>query len=174
MIHELSEDMITPDLNKYTLTFDDGLYSQYKWIDKLTKINTEKIFFISTGIIGSTLQSHDFPTSYEAHAKAGEGIFEDFMTSDQIIELSHMTDVTIGAHSHYHKRISNFSSMKDKIEHIQADIKLMTDWFMTHLGYMPTKFCYPYNEYDEIYTIMLKRAGFTEFYGAERIDIGEL
>lgn len=51
MFHEVDESIFDIDLEKYILTFDDGLYTQYKLIDRLCELNTTKIFFISSNII---------------------------------------------------------------------------------------------------------------------------
>ena len=51
MIHEFSEFMLSLPLEDYILTFDDGLYTQYIHFDKIRELNTDKIFFISTGIV---------------------------------------------------------------------------------------------------------------------------
>jgi hypothetical protein len=63
MIHEIRDWMFDLPLHNYVLTFDDGLYSQYYFLDKFKTIDTEKIFFISTGILcdENEIQSTTFP-----------------------------------------------------------------------------------------------------------------
>ena len=48
MIHEVDESIFNKPLEDFVLTFDDGLYSQYKFIEAIDAIDTDKIFFIST------------------------------------------------------------------------------------------------------------------------------
>ena len=61
MIHEITEKLFDLNLEDYTLTFDDGLYSQYYHYDKFKSINTDKIFFISSNILCEGIQSTEFP-----------------------------------------------------------------------------------------------------------------
>ena len=53
MIHEFKEEFLNLPLENYTLTFDDGLYTQYKFFNEIKKIDTEKYFFISSNIVCS-------------------------------------------------------------------------------------------------------------------------
>ena len=172
MVHEITCDkLFTLPLEDYILTFDDGLYSQYYHFDKIKKINTEKIFFISSGILAEKEQSTEFPSCSLAHEKAFAGNKEDFMTLDQVKELMQDPQVTIGAHSHSHRDLNQFDKLFDKLKHIEDDTQLMLEWFETNLGSIPTKFCYPYNnDLKGMYAILLRKYGFTEFYGAERIS----
>lgn len=175
MIHTVTEEMLKLPLNNYVLTFDDALFSQYHFFPRLQKFNTEMVFFVSTNIICDTLQSYTFINSKEAHKKAFEGCKEDFMTLQQIQYLSKQPNVSIGGHSHSHTRLSNFTSLVDKVKYIEEDTKHMIEWFQQHLLFTPTKFCFPYNEaLDGMYTGLLKKYGFTEFYGRERIPIETL
>ena len=50
MIHEFKEEFLNLPLENYTLTFDDGLYTQYKFFNEIKKIKTNKFFFISSNI----------------------------------------------------------------------------------------------------------------------------
>lgn len=175
MIHEFKEEFLSLPLRDYILTFDDGLYSQYFFWSELSKIPTEKIFFISSNIICDTIQSVQFPTCRLAHEKAFLGNKEDYMNLSQIQELMVCEGVEIGGHSHYHKRLNNFTSLHEKVEHIKQDTEKMLAWFKRNLDYTPTSFCFPYNEnLDGMYNGLLKKYGFTKFYGKERIAIESL
>jgi len=172
MLHELNEAIFDLPLENYTLTFDDGLYSQYYYFDRLKSINTEKIFFISSNIICNGQQSLDFPACELAHEKAFAGNTEDYMTLDQIKDLMKDPMVSIGGHSHYHKRLTDFDKITHRINHMVEDTKLMVNWFQTNLNFKPTKFCFPYNDdRDGMYKSILELFGFTDFYGRERIDV---
>lgn len=176
MIHTLEEWMFDLSLDKYILTFDDGLLSHYYYWKELSKVNTEKIFFISAGIIRNSPPSLDFPSSKEAHNKFfSSKNSEDFMSLDNIKYLKDQTQVTIGAHSYYHEDIRNFNSLNTKINFIRKDTNLMLEWFKDNLSLKPNKFCFPYNySLGGIYNIVLKDYGFTEFYGENRIPIESL
>jgi Polysaccharide deacetylase len=170
MIHEIKDSLFDLPLEDYVLTFDDGLYSHYYHFDKFKKIKTQKIFFISTDIICDGAQSTEFPSSVVAHDKAFAGNKEDFMTLEQIKELAKDPLVSIGAHGHFHKNLDQIPKLFDKLKHIEDDAELMMNWFETNLGFIPKQFCYPYNnDLKGMYATLLKKYGFNEFYGAERI-----
>ena len=175
MIHEFKEEMLALPLENYTLTFDDGLYSQYYYFDKIRHLETDKIFFISTDIICDGPQSMGFPSCQEAHEKAFAGNKEDYMTLDQIKELSQQPRVRIGGHSHFHKNVGRMDKLFDKVRHIDEDTKLMLEWFKTNLGFKPIDYCFPYNEdLKGTYQIFLTKFKFVNFYGKERIAIESL
>jgi peptidoglycan/xylan/chitin deacetylase (PgdA/CDA1 family) len=173
MIHEFQKEFIKLPLVDYVLTFDDGLYSQYAFYQEIKHIPTPKIFFISSGLICENTQSAEFPACNQAHRKAFTGNKEDYMTVEQITKLMADPWVTIGAHSHSHTSLSG--SLVNIVKHIQADTQQMLEWFDTNLGFRPTSFCFPYNEDPSgIYKGLLKKYGFTDFYGDERIPIETL
>ncbi len=172
MIHEVRESIFELPLSNYTLTFDDGLYSQYHYFDRFREIPTEKIYFISSGIVCTGVQSLEFPTCKTAHAKAFAGNFEDYMTIPQIKELMQDPLVTIGAHSHSHLDLYSLPKLFDRVTHIGEDSVLMLQWFQENLGIQPTKFCFPYNEdLNGMYKAVLHKHGFTEYYGQERLAV---
>jgi peptidoglycan/xylan/chitin deacetylase (PgdA/CDA1 family) len=174
-IHEMHDKILLLPLENYILTFDDGLYSQYFYYDKIKHIPTEKIFFISSGIICEGTQSTEFPSCEIAHKKAFAGNYEDYMTVDQIKELMQDPLVTIGGHSHLHQSLNLLTSKTDKIKHIISDTKKMLEWFHRSLTTQPTSFCFPYNDNcNGLYQRLLATEGFTNFYGNERIDIQNL
>ena len=59
MIHEFKDTFLNLPLEDYILTFDDGLYTQYKFFNEIKKIKTEKYFFISSGIICPEYENQD-------------------------------------------------------------------------------------------------------------------
>jgi peptidoglycan/xylan/chitin deacetylase (PgdA/CDA1 family) len=170
MIHEIKPEIFNLNLEDYILTFDDGLYSQFYYRKEFQAIPTQKIYFISSGIVSNGQQSKQFPSCVDAHEKAFNGNYEDYMTIDQILELNSDPSSYIGAHSHTHTDIRNYSLI-DTVDHIKKDTEIMLNWFAVNLEMQPTRFCYPYN-YDAngIYKEILKRYGFSKFYGSERIS----
>lgn len=170
MIHEITDSLFERNLEDYVLTFDDGLYSHFYHFDKFANIKTEKIYFISSGIICNCLQNTNFPTSVIAHEKAFAGNCEDFMTIEQIKELASYPNVTIGGHGHSHSDLNQLDKITDRIRFVIEDTDKMISWFKTNLGFKPTSFCFPYNnDLNGLYLGMLKNYGFTDFYGKERI-----
>lgn len=166
MIHEMHCGMKIPE--DYLLTFDDGLFTQYQYGRNLPN---QKIFFISSGIVCDGKQSAEFIKCSDAHKKAFSGNFENYMTIDQIKEL----DGEIGGHSHSHTRLDNFSSLRERVDHMKKDTEAMLEWFEKNLNMTPTSFCFPYNDDGQgMYKAVLKKYGFVNFYGSERINVDEV
>lgn len=168
MIHEVAEWMFGLPLHEYTLTFDDGLYTQYVHFDKIKNIDTDKIFFINTGIVASeqTYQSDRFIQCHVAHSKLLEnGDLSHYMNWSQIHEINNTDRCEIGGHSHLHRR--------PDIRNIINDTKLMTQEFNVN-NIKVSAFCFPYNDEHEVYRRLLQRNGFNRFYGKARIDIYDI
>ena len=169
MIHEVDEWMFNLPLHNYTLTFDDGLYTQYHHLDRIRSIETDKIFFISTGIIATenTEQSATFIKSHVAHRdffKCGD--LSHYMKWSQIQEIHHTPDCYIGGHSHGH-------IYKPTLKQIIHDTNRMIDMFNKH-NIEITSFGFPYNDELPMYRSILHNKGVKKFYGEERIDIYDI
>lgn len=172
MIHEVREWMFDLPLNDYILTFDDGLYSQYYYNDRFKELTTQRIYYISSGVVSTGQQSLGFPNCVDAHIKARAGNTEDYMTVEQIKELMQDPNVIIGAHSHSHTRLDNFTSLVEKVAYINQDTEQMILWFEENLGFKPTHFCFPYNEDPHgLYKGLVKKFGVTDCVGSGRTPI---
>ena len=171
MIHEFQEKYLDLPLEKYMLTFDDGLYSQYKYINELFKINTTKIFFISSDIVCPENQEQDdsLVSCIDAHNSAFTGLYKDYMKWSQIRQIDKDENCVVGCHSHSH--IYNIIS---DINTMLRDTRTMTQVFNQKLGYIPQHFCFPYNIESHMYRCILHSYGFKHFYGSDRIDIDDL
>ena len=168
MLHEIEDNMFDYPLQDYILTFDDGLYTQYIHFDKIKKIDTEKIFFINTGIVASeqTDQSDEYIKCHLAHNKLFKtGDLSHYMNWSQIQEIGRDPQCEIGAHSHMHVRHTGFNTIRDT--------KLMMKCF-SDKNFNPERFCFPYNDDNEVYKCILRQHGFTKFYGMNRVDIHDL
>lgn len=154
MIHRVTDDIFQHPLEKFLLTFDDGLESHYRTFSKFKEIPTQKIYFITCQWVGCP----------------------GFLTAEQIKYMNSFEDVTIGAHSFNHRDLSKTQlTLEQIIEFLDQDTAKTCTWFQETLGFTPTTFCYPYNNsMYGIYTQILQKHGFTEFYGSERIDISWL
>lgn len=169
MTHEVCKHFFSGDiiLSNYTLTFDDGLLSQYLMLDDLLLIPTEKIFFINTGIIAEYEQMQDatFVSCREAHDywfETNDAAY--YMTWEQIKEISQLSNCKIGGHSHSHIRGN---------KNIIADTRIMMQEFEKH-DIEIDSFCFPYNEELDHYRHVLSTYGIKNFYGAERVNSDEL
>lgn len=171
----MREEFLTLPLQDYILTFDDGLYSQWCFLDELSAIDTPKYFFISTKYISGGVQSLNFPCSEHAHEKARCGIYEDFMTVDQIKQVICTPGCEVGGHGHAHIRLRDIPKLTDKMRILMDDTKQMKEEFLSRFGFTPSTFCFPYNDsVDGLYPGILRRMGFTTFFGSERIPIETL
>lgn len=175
MIHEVRDWMFKLPLQDYTLTFDDGLYGQYYFLDKFKSIDTDKIFFITTNILcgEDETQSLEFPGCNEAHEDFfSNGNRTNYMKWSQVKEIYQTPGCYIGGHSHNHNVYKNFTIQKLHQELI-ADTEAMMDEFKQR-EISITKFCYPYNEQYILYESILKKYGVLEFYGKDRLAIENL
>jgi hypothetical protein len=175
MIHEIRDWMFDLPLHNYVLTFDDGLYSQYYFLDKFKTIDTEKIFFISTGILcdENEIQSTTFPKCSEAHSEFfSTGNRKNYMKWSQAKEIYNTPKCFIGGHSHNHNRYQN-NDIKNLFAELNADTEKMFEEFRKQ-DIVIFKFCYPYNEQYVLYESILKKYSISEFYGKERIAIESL
>jgi len=154
MIHHVSDEIFQHPLEKFILTFDDGHDNHYATFSKFLEIPTQKIYFITCDWVGCP----------------------GFLTVDQIKYMSSFDNVMIGAHSFDHFDLNtNKLTLEEKIELMNTDTAKTIGWFQETLGFIPTIFCYPYNNaMYGIYTKILKKHGFTEFYGGERINVDRL
>jgi peptidoglycan/xylan/chitin deacetylase (PgdA/CDA1 family) len=153
MIHGINDSIFDLPLNDYVLTFDDGTHDHYDSFLKFQQINTRKIYFIIADRIGT----------------------KGYLTVDEIKEMMADPQVTIGAHSYNHTNLNSLPKLFDQVFHIQKDTELMIDWFATNLNFCPNVFCFPYNnDLRGMYTVLIKKYGFTELYGHERIPVETL
>lgn len=159
MIHEFKREYLTLPLKDYTLTFDDGRVSPFTFWGELSQIPTEKIFFVITSA---------FNRGFEGKPPS------EYLGLGNVRYLMGQPNTFIGGHSHYHSRISHMKNLKERVNHLKRDTELMMEWFNVHLNHKPTKFCFPYNEEDDLYRAILKLNGFSEIYGKSRIDIDKL
>lgn len=175
MIHEMREWMFNLPLENFELTFDDGLFSQYYYLDRLKQIPTKKTFFISTDIVcpEDETQLADFPTCVEAHDKYFQNNERrHYMKWSQIKEIYNTENCFIGGHSHFHKRVAS-SPLSILFQHLSSDTELMIKEF-SQRDIKITKFCYPYNQTYLLYEEILKKNGITDFFGNERTAIESL
>ena len=174
MIHEVDESIFELPLHEYILTFDDGLYTQYVFLEDICKIETDKYFFISTDIVCpvNVKQKADYIRSPFAH----EHYFinknrEYFMNWNQIREISQIDRCHIGGHSHTHRTLM-FN--KIPINYIITDTNEMIQKFKFELGYIPKHFCFPYNYSNTLYEKYIDYKQFDTSISSSRIDISKL
>ena len=177
MIHEVKEWMLELDLSNFKeITFDDGLYSQYKHIEHFKKFNVPLTFFISTNIIleDEKLQNKeitlDCRSAHQNHFTNNDK--SQYMTWNQIKEIHNNENCYIGGHSHNHYSYK-LKDLKTLFYDLTIDTELMINTFKQN-NIIIDKFCFPYNTELPLYKGLLKKQKITKFYGQERIAIEDL
>jgi len=183
MIHEMKEEYFSLDLQNYILTFDDGLYSQYYWRNRLQQIPTQKILFIISGRILTSRQNTLLEDCFKANIRwLNYNDNSNYMILDEVLEMLNL-GFEVGAHSHFHDKIERniFKKLGYKSSlvlkgksFIDRDTNLMLEWFRDNIGFIPDKYAFPYNQKSDILVEYLKNVGFKYFYGSERINIEDL
>lgn len=176
MIHEFKKEMLDLNLEDYILTFDDGLYTQYLFLEELKQIDTKKIFFISTDIIcpENEQQIGDFITCREAHQNYfTKNKTAYYMKWSQIKEINEDQNCIIGGHSHFHKNLKDVNAIKELFDHLTHDTEIMLKNFQEN-SIKIEDFCFPYNYEAPLYRAILEKSGIENFYGKERIAIEDL
>lgn len=124
---------------KILLTIDDGFLSFYNNAWPLLKKNKIPfILFVSTREVGAF----------------------NYMSWDQIKEISREDFVEIGNHSHTHEYL-----VDETDEIIEADIKKSINIFKEKLGKNSEFFSYPFGEYSENFKNIIKKLGFKYAFG---------
>ena len=180
-IHELNNTVIDLINNSYdeniSLTFDDGLYSQFKYKDRVK--NKNRIYFICPNLINTKEINDEDVTCYVAMSKHFyDNSNEYYMKLDYVKTLIN-EGYTIGAHSFYHENIKYCSKIKvnNKLinnsrsylsikneNYIREDTELMLNWFDKYLNIRPLYYCFPFNNSTNKLKDILKTYDFTEFF----------
>jgi peptidoglycan/xylan/chitin deacetylase (PgdA/CDA1 family) len=113
MIHDVRREYFDLPLDRYRLTFDDGLYSQYYYYPLLRGLPEPLTFFITTALIREAPARPQFTGRFLEHMKTGaysyrayiEKDLEGFMTLEEVRFLAEQANVRLGAHSHFHDLI---------------------------------------------------------------------
>jgi hypothetical protein len=110
MLHDLGRQHFDLPLERYRLTFDDGLFSHYFYHARLASRSRPLTFFIATAFIRPGparpvfAERHLEPQPAAAYMRRAliDGDFSCFMTVEEVQHLASRPSVRIGAHSHFH------------------------------------------------------------------------
>jgi len=176
MIHKFIEEYLEYNLNDYILTFDDGLYNNYKWYPIIREKfpETQMIFFISTNII----HSGNSPQNPNIDAPDAHDLFFNFndtspyMTLDQIKELNKEDNVTIGYHGHNHLNLNDLKQykLKKQLDIFRDDYLTMFNTFDKY-DILTDIYCTPYNQYNDLLMMILKK-DYKNIYNKDLTIIG--
>ncbi|CAB1075699.1 hypothetical protein D1AOALGA4SA_3512 [Olavius algarvensis Delta 1 endosymbiont] len=122
MIHDIRQEYFALDLDRYRLTFDDGLFSQYYYYPLFKDHPGKLTYFIATSFIRPGAVRSMFAGDYIPYLKSKkymyrtfiEQRFEHFMTTEEIQELSAKGNVQIGVYSHLHDVIPSRSHSRKR------------------------------------------------------------
>ena len=186
MFHEINEELINwLELNKdisyfndAIFTFDDGLFSQYYYIDHFIRLfpNTPKLFFISTGILCGDDCIQDNDMYYPCHLAHKEFFIKKetkwYMKLYHIMELAKKEHCFIGGHGHNHMSGKILGSLKTYFKQWVNDFELMIEKFNQWFGELKF-YCTPYNEYNPLLHGTAKKNHNCLIIGPGRISIEE-
>jgi len=176
MLHEITEEHLKLDISDYdVITFDDGLFSQYKHYKHFLSYGKPMYFFISTDIVcpEGVEQSGESVSSGDAHDNYfNGGDLSDFMKWSQIKEIYETDGCHIGGHGHTHTRFKQEPFIK-AYKIIKRECSQMMDEF-DNQGIEIDSFCFPYNEDIFGYRPSLRQRGVELFFGDERVDADPL
>ena len=110
MIHDIRPEYFDLDLAPYRLTFDDGLFSQYYYFNRLADHPEPLTFFITTSFIKPGDPRSLFDGTHLGYLKSKkymyrsfiENRFDHFMNISELQWLADQPNVRIGFHSHFH------------------------------------------------------------------------
>lgn len=175
MIHEVDRKILSfmrDNISKEDIiTFDDGLYSQYRYwhvINDMFKDN-RKIFFISTDAVRDGAPAVDIVKCEEAMRRwVEEGSRKHYMSWIEIRAI-HEDGGEIGSHGHGHY-YSFGNTLEEQVKNFKADIMEMEYLFKMNLGHVPKSYARPFNKKQPVEKPIL---GDVEIFGDERYDIRE-
>ena len=174
MIHDMKEKYLSYPLDKYILTFDDCLYSVYKYRQQLSKIDTEKYLAVPTGRIleSRTNLVEDIDCVSANNMWLYNNDNSAYMIVEEILEMKKLGFILTG-HGHQHARgIKHSSKLRtNNIQYIQEDTSKMLHWFDTYIQERPIAYTFPYNEYTLYLKCWLYKEGFRIFFDNDRIPI---
>ncbi|MCU0590545.1 MAG: polysaccharide deacetylase family protein [Desulfobacterales bacterium] len=110
MFHDLRREHFALPLDHCRLTFDDGLFSHYYYLDLFRSHLNALTFFITTSFIRDGKARPVFSGRYIEYREASfhtqramiDRDFSGFMTVEEVQHLAARPNVRIGAHSHFH------------------------------------------------------------------------
>lgn len=110
MFHDLRREHFALPLDRCRLTFDDGLFSHYYYLDLFNRHPHALTFFITTSFIRDGKARPAFSGRYIEYREASfhtqraliDRDFSGFMTVEEVQHLAARPNVRIGAHSHFH------------------------------------------------------------------------
>ena len=201
LFHEINNEIIKDiiELSKNEpeaiLTFDDGLYSNYLYLNELKKLPNKKIFFISLGILRNTdiEPNSTFIKCSEAHRQQDTSFYMSISEVNEIENLPKEYNCFIGLHGVDHLKCflkgplinkiqypiiagnKKYSGIKECARIFKEEIDKMFILSDILLDKKTRYFAWPYNQENSfMYNIVVNKARTLnlelELFGIERIE----
>lgn len=189
LFHELNESIVKSVIDIFNdethihnkliknseFTFDDGLFSQYKFVNKLKSVTCKKCtVFVSSDFVytGEDVQLIDI-VAPKAHELARMGDYRAYCTVEQLKEME-FNGINIGNHgaTHYNFEDAGYGIRKT-LNKVRSEVDSSVNFFKSN-NIVTKSFAYPYNNKIPFYETLLKNEGVVDFYGRERINIDTL
>ncbi|EDP73851.1 polysaccharide deacetylase [Hydrogenivirga sp. 128-5-R1-1] len=150
--------------NNYNVVSLDKLlqYIKNKNIPPKTIVITIDDGYKSTMKAFKVLKRYNFPFTVFLYME-GVGVYPDYLTKKQINELKKYPYITFGNHSFSHRHFAKVSKKLDKEKYVKnfiEDTLKAEEKFKKLIGYKPKFYAYPYGDYNEILTNVLKNLGY--------------
>lgn len=150
-----------------TITFDDGLYTQYLFLKDNPDVCKRSIVFITPKCIRNDLAKPYIECILcdTAHAMYVSGDNKAYMSLVEIAELKRL-GVQIGYHSYSHLNISSaYSKASQKLDKLKLEVHCMLE-YQKEYGIFDNIFCVPYNDYSilNLYLKLLEKKSNEEFW----------
>lgn len=171
-LHEITNNHLNFDYSEFDMiTFDDGLYSQFKYFEFFKSLNIPLVYFISGNIICPEYIENQNPniTCIEAHQKIGLNLnghrytqnkdyLNSYMKMSQIRYISKYAE--IGGHGFNHLICNNWGDIREEVDNCLEILK----------EFSIKKYCLPYNQSSKKYELYLKSKNL-EVFGSGRLNI---
>jgi len=205
LFHEINDEiinkikMVSRKDPEAILTFDDGLYSNFKYLKELKELPNKKIFFFSADIVRTSniKPNEEFITCSSAHKKTGIQAYDSYMSIKELKIIKETDNCFLGYHGVHHSKLTFLNNtviktisfpniLSDRLKTITG-LKNCNSFYIHEIEMMFLKIkqlfeddfkymAYPYNIENKyikkiIEGIALKHDIKLTFYGKERINI---
>jgi len=170
-IHEITPEILDCDLSSpeiETITFDDGLYTQFLNYKHFLQFKKPMYFFVSPAIVATGSQDPTLIECWRAHEiffKTGKTAH--YMSWDNIKEISEVAN--IGGHTFSHPNLRDLK-LTQQLKIAKEQVELMMQAFAEH-NIKIESFAYPYDYEFFGFKFLLGKYGIKKLFGETRTTI---
>lgn len=153
-IHEITQEnikRISSANSDDILVFDDGLFSQYYYFNKIKHLQSTKYFAISANLVldYKTEQKWDINRNKAMWFYKEKKDKSSYMNIDQIKEIINTDKCNLCAHGYNHLKFSDYMKKFKDLRFLTSefidDFNKSLEWYDKNLNIIPTAYCFPYN-----------------------------